>query len=346
MYGFRRRLVWSLLGLVLSACVGIPQTGNLPAASVPLPSTIRVCTSYSSAQMNVQVALAQELDKKYGIDLDVTVVQNAATAATALISGGFDVCQTAGAAAINAIAAGGDLVLIGSVLNHQPYYLITRKDIVQPSDLIGQALAISGPGTSSDFATRTALEHLGLRPEQDVTLLTVGSASDRIAAMQNGAVAGTILAPPEAMTVLAAGNHMMLDFSALDNEYQHIAIIATRTFVHDHPDLVEAYLRATSAAVARMQSDKSLAIAAMAAYLELDPIKDANALDLTYDLVIQKQMHVNPRPSLSSIQAVIDELAKEHPAVTKLKPEDVVELTAVEKLESEGFFQSLQTPAK
>jgi NitT/TauT family transport system substrate-binding protein len=343
MGSFRRSLTLLLLGLSLSACVSLPQraatSGGASAVTAP---QVRVCTSLSSAQMNVQMAQAEELDTKYGIDLDVTVVNNAATAMAALIAGDFDLCQHAGVAAVSAIAEGADLVVIGGILNRQPYYLITRPEIKQPADLIGKALAVSGPGSSSDFAARRALESLQLRPDQDVSLLTVGGASERIAAMENGAVVGTILAPPEAMTVLAAGNNLLLDFSELDNEYQHIALITTREFLQQHPDIVDAYLKATSEAVAMMHADKPLTLEVMARYLELDPVADAEALNLTYDLVLQKQLQVEPLPSLPGIQALIDELAKENPSVAELKPADVVELSAIEKLRGEGFFQGLQ----
>ncbi|MBE2233060.1 MAG: ABC transporter substrate-binding protein [Anaerolinea sp.] len=333
-----------LASLILAACAPVPLLPAMPAAApATAPATVRVCSSLSSSQTGLQVALAERLDEKYGIDLDVTAVNSAATAAAALLAGEFDICQQSAAALVSAAAAGGDLVIVGGVLNSQPYFLITRPEIKQAADLIGKALAISGPGSSSDFAARTALEYLGLRPDQDVTLQTIGGASERIAAMQAGAIAGTILAPPEAMTVLAEGNNLLVDFSNLDKAYQHIAVMTTREYLREHPERVEAFLKATAEAVARMHADKALTLRVLAGYLDLDPLADAAALDLTYDLVIQKLMQVDPMPSLPGIQALIDDLSRENPAVANLKPEDVVDLTLVDKLQAEGFFQGLQS---
>jgi ABC-type nitrate/sulfonate/bicarbonate transport system substrate-binding protein len=296
--------------------------------------------------MNMQVALAEGLDVKYGIRMEVTVVNNAATATAALLAGDFDICQHSPAAAVSAAAVDGEVVLVGGVLNSQPYFLITRPEVKEAADLIGKALAISGPGSASDFAARVALEHLGLDAEQDVQLLTIGGASDRIAAMQTGAIAGTILAPPEAMTVLAEGNNLLVDFSELDRAYQHISVITTRTYLQEHPERVEAFLKAISEAVSVMHADKALTLQVMADYLDLDPVANAAAMDLTYDLVIQKLMRVEPMPSIEGVQSLIDDLSRENPAVANLKPEDVVDLTLVEKLRAEGFFQSLQTQEK
>lgn len=343
MWRFRRGLIVLMLSLSLSACVALPQSvGLAPVSSKPAPPVMRVCTSFSSAQLNVEMAIAEQLDAKYGIDLDVTVVSNASTAASALIAGEFALCQNAASAAVNAIAAGGELVIVGGVLNSQPYYLITRPEIKEAADLAGKALAISGPGSSSDFAVRAALEYLGLRPDQDVTLQTIGGASERIAAMQTGAIAGTILAPPEAMTVLAAGGNLLVDFADLDQKYQHIAIITTRAFLREHPEQIEAYLKATAEAVAMMQADKARTLAVMAGYLDLDPVTDATAMDLTYEMVIKKLMQVEPMPTTSGIQALIDDLARENPAVASLAPADVIDVSAIEKLRAAGFFEQLR----
>lgn len=329
--------------LILSACAAVPLPPAMPAAAPAAePAAVRVCSSLSSSQTGLQVALAERLDEKYGIDLDVTAVNSAPTAVAALLAGDFDICQQSATALVSAVAAGGELVIVGGVLNSQPYFLITRPEIKEAADLVGKALAISGPGSSSDFAARTALEYLGLRPDQDVTLQTIGGASERIAAMQTGAIAGTILAPPEAMTVLAEGNNLLVDFSDLGKAYQHIAVMTTRDYLREHPERVEAFLKATAEAVARMHADKALTLRVLADYLDLDLAADAAALDLTYDLVIQKLMQVDPMPSLSGIHALIDDLARENPAVANLKPEDVVDLTLVEKLRAAGFFQSLQ----
>lgn len=344
MYICKRWVVVLLLGLVLSAtaCGSLPQSGEVEPTFQPL-STLRVCSSQAATQMNMQMAQAEQLDKKYGLNLDVTVVNNSATMVAALMAGDFDLCQTGGATVVSAVAGGGDLVIVGGVLNRQPYYLITRPEIAKPADLMGKAVAVNGLGSSSDFAIRTALRHLGLEPDKDVTIVGIGGTNDRLAAMETGKVVGTILAPPEAMITVAQGGNVLLDFADLNKDYQHIAVITTRKFVREHPDLLTAYLKATSEAVARMQADKARTIEVMANYLALDPTDNAKELELTYDMFIAKQFHIEPMPSIPGIQALIDELARENPDVAHLTPDDLVDLSIVEQLQKEGFFQSWQS---
>lgn len=335
-----RLLLAGLLCLSLSACVVAPVATVQPAAPVLL--SLPVCTSSLDAtQLALPFAEATGLDRDYGLDLESTAVSNGPTAATALLAGDFDICQIAGPAVVSAVAAGGDLVIVAGLFNRQPYYLVTRQDVDSPADLVGQAIGIGGPGTATDAAARAALAHFGLRPEEDVALLGIGGPSARLAALLSDQIAGTILAPPEAMLAMAEGAKLLLDFAELDAAYQHIAIVTTRHFLAEHPDIVAAYVQTAAAAVAQMQNDKDLTLKVMAEYLGLDSLTHAKAMELTYDLLIRDQMKVDLTPSLAGVQAIVQDLQKDNAQIAVLTPEDVVDLTIVTELVNSGFFESL-----
>ncbi len=342
-----RGAVMIVVGLALLAAAGCLPVIAPPASPTPPLHKLAACTSaVDAANMNMQIALSEQFFAKYGLDVNIIPVNGGPNAATALLAGDAAICQIAGTAVVNAIAAGGDLVIVGGVVNRQPYYLIVHPDITKPADLMGKALGVSGPGSNTDLAARTALSYLGLKPDQDVAVLSVGGPSERLAALTSGKVAGTILSPPAAMSAMAEGYGLLLDLAELDKPYQHVAIITTRSFLREHPELVTGYLQASAEAIAKMQADKALTVAVMAKYLDLDLAQNAKALELTYDMMIRKMMNVEPTPSLPGIQALIDELAQSNPGVAALKPENVVDLRLVEQLTQEGFFSSLQTRTK
>jgi NitT/TauT family transport system substrate-binding protein len=240
--------------LSLAACVDI-QPGLSPA--VQGMDRLNVCTSSASpTQMNVQFALAEGLFAKYDLDVTVSEISGGSTAVTALIAGDVDLCQIAGAAVVGAGVAGAEVVFVGGVINQQPYYLVTRPDVRTPADLVGQALAVSGPGSSSYAAAVAVLERFGLAPDRDVAILSIGGQSERMAALESGNIAGTILSPPQAMLAVADGYHLLFDFAEIEAPYQHTAIVTTRAFLEEHPDLVAGYIQATSEAVAAMHADR------------------------------------------------------------------------------------------
>lgn len=350
------RSLWRRVGIIAVACIMIWTAAGCVAAPTsiqrvaPSPTSLSklvVCTSVvDAANMNVQFARSEHIFEHYGLDVNLTATSSGPEAVAALLAGDFAICQIAGAAVVNAVAAGGDLVIVGGVVNRQPYYLVTRADIKTPAGLKGQSVGVSGPGSNTDIAARAALKYLGLQSDQDVAVLSIGGPSERLAALSNGAVAGTILSPPGAMVAMAAGSNLLLDFAEIDKPYQHVAIVTTRQFLSKHPELVKAFLQASAEAVGKMQADKPRTLAIMADYLQLDPVKHAQALALTYDLLIQKQMNVESLPSLPGIQALIDELVKDNPRVANLKPEGMVDLASLTELTAAGFFKSLQESNK
>jgi NitT/TauT family transport system substrate-binding protein len=291
--------------------------------------------------MNVQFAIAENIFQKHGLEITVTEIDGGSTAAAALIAGDVQMCQISGSSVVNAIVAGTDLVFVGGIINRQPYYLITRPEVLTPSDLVGKSLAATTPGSSSYTALEAAIERFGLTLNQDVTILSIGGQGERMAALESGRVAGTVLSPPTAMRAIANGYNLLLDYAEMEQPYQHTAVITTRSFLQQRPDLVKAYLKASAEAIARMHAEQERTIAVMAEYMELDPIEDAAALDITYALIIQGQMSIKPYPSLPGIQVLIDELEQEVADAANFTPEDMVDLTILEQLEVEGFFEEL-----
>jgi NitT/TauT family transport system substrate-binding protein len=88
----------------------------------------------------------------------------------------------AGPAVLQSRLRGSDVVLIAGSLNTMVYQLMVDKDITRPNQLKGKTIAVSRFGSSSDFATRYALDRFGLIPEKDVTILEIGSQPARFAA--------------------------------------------------------------------------------------------------------------------------------------------------------------------
>ena len=90
-------------------------------------------------------------------------------------------------AIVNAWAQGAkELQYIGAVGNKLDYILVGNSTIITPADLKGKRIAVSQIGSSSDFVARYALRQVGLNPEKDVTIVAVGAAGERWAALRAG----------------------------------------------------------------------------------------------------------------------------------------------------------------
>jgi NitT/TauT family transport system substrate-binding protein len=219
---------------------------------------------------------------------------------------------------------------------------MVTPEIQSAADLKGKRLAISQVGGSSDFAMRAAVKQLGLDPDTDVTIVSVGGQGERLAAMLAGQVDGTLVSVPETAKARDSGFHELLDMSTLNTPYQHTAIVARNDLLEQDRPTAERFMKAIAEAAWAMKHDRAGTLEVLAKHLLYDPVSDRAALDETYDNLIMKYLQTVPYPTLAGIQQAIEELAAENPQAAGLKAEAATDSTLVGDLEKSGFFAELE----
>ena len=348
----------TFLALAVSACgfAAVPSaTSTLPAtATSSLLNTptieqvlvpLNVCYSaLTGTQAVVWYTYEKDLFKKYGLDVKLISIDSGTKAVTALLTGNMDICEVAGSAVVNAVAAGQDAVMIAGLYNAYPAFLMVTASIKTAQDLKGKALAISQPGSSTDVGTRLALKQLGLVPDKDVALLAIGEEPARMAAMAAGQVAGSLLTSPDTLIGRQKGYITLLDLGATNIPYQHTGIATTRKFISTHRTEVENFMKAVLEAIALMKKDPAGTETIMAKYLLLDPAKDAASLNDAYQTLILKSLSDIPYPSTPGIQTLIDYQSPTNASVSQLVPGEVVDVSILKDLEGSGFIANLGKP--
>ena len=124
--------------------------------------------------------------RKYGLEVQIIFVESGSRTVQTLISGDVVAAQDAGPAVIQSNFQGSGVVMIAGFLNTMDYKFIVARDITRPDQLKGKSVAVSRIGSSSDFATRYALEKYGLVPDKDVAILQIGSQPARMSALRRG----------------------------------------------------------------------------------------------------------------------------------------------------------------
>jgi len=71
----------------------------------------------------------------------------------------------------------------------------------------------------------------------------------QLAALQNGAIQAILVPPPFDITAEKAGFRMLFNVRPLNFPYPTDGVVTTRKFLREHPDLVNAYLKAFVQAV-------------------------------------------------------------------------------------------------
>lgn len=323
-----KNILLTTLLILVSAC----------SAPISLPATTKINICYSglsTSQIPVLYAYEMGFFKKNNLESNIIYTNGGSPAATSIIAGQADICVIAGSNVVNAAVSGADLVFIGGIINQQVYSLIVRPEIKTANDLKGKSVAISQPGGNSDVSMRAILTKLGLKPDVDVKLLSIGGQRDRGLALESGAVAATLVETVE------RGQNVLFDMSELKIPAPYTSIATSQKFIKENRATTVNFMKAISEGIAGMKKDKAGAIAVMAKYLKLDPQKDANILEESYNDIILKYMVNIPYPTLEGVRIELATALKTNPNAPALKAETIVDISIVQELEKAGFYVSL-----
>ena len=324
---------YALLTLSPAAAISAESGGSVPPRKVTI--------AYSSISGNmapVWVTFEAGLFHKYGIDAQIVFIEGGPTAAKAILSGDVDVAEIAGAAVLQSNLQGSGMVMIAGLLNTMNYQLIVAKSITRPDLLKGKALAVSRYGSSSDFATRYALDKYGLQPGKDVAILEIGTQPARFAALETGKIQGVMLEVPLTLQAKKMGFSVLADLQMLGLEYQHTGLATTQTFIKSRPDLVRDIMKALAEGIHYYKTHRRESLAILAKYLKT---AEPEGLAETYDILGLRLLPEKPYPTLRGIQIMLRELAAKQPKARAARPEQFVDLTFITELDKSGFIDRL-----
>jgi NitT/TauT family transport system substrate-binding protein len=319
---------------VPGAPVAAAQPEPAPAVRVPMrlsyPST-------GPSTAAIWVAADAGFYERNGITAEVTYVESSTTTLQALVSGGLDVAQGSGSAAVQGALAGTDTVSIVGLFPVLPYKLMVAPAIAQPADLRGKRVGISRYGSSSDFGARVILKHLGLRPEEDTAILQVGGQSGRLGALQQGAIDGGVFEAPYDVVLAREGYRELADSSGL-LPYAHGVVFTTRTYFQQQEQPLRQLTKALVETIAFMKREREATRQIIAKYTQED---DPVALDEAYRVAAEKYLPQVPYVSLDAIRSVLDEIALTNPAAVGQDPARFIDDRYVRELDQSGYVASL-----
>src|SRR5215475_3252987 len=306
----------SALGLVFP---NLAQAADQPAGG-RLEKVRIAYSAISGSQLVGWIANDAGFFRKNGLDVEFIFIEGGPRAVQSLASGEVQ------------------FVLVTGYLNTLDYQFIVDKSITRPDQLKGKAVAVSQPGSSSDFAMRYALDKYGLEAGKDVTLVEIGSQPARFAALQSGKIQGVMIAVPLTLTAKKMGFNMLADLQMLGLEYQYTAMATTRELIKSRPDLVRSVVKASVEAIHYLKTHRKEAIDILRKYMKTD---DTEALVETYEAIALNLVPERPYPTLRGIQIILQELAPKDPKAKAARPEQFVDMSFVKELDGSGFIDRL-----
>jgi NitT/TauT family transport system substrate-binding protein len=299
-------------------------------------SAQRVRMSYAGTTgFNVPFWLAHEagLFKKHGLSEDLILISGGSTNIQALLAGEIQFANAAGSAPIQATLQGAEVTIIATSYNVMPYGLVVGKDIRSPADLKGKTLAVSRLGGITEVAGRLALEKMGLG-RNSMTFIQAGPDGPRITALQSGAVAATLLAPPGLFAAASLGLRILADLGDLGIEYPTSVNVVSRRYLAQNRSAVKKYLMALVESLHLYKENRQLAVQVTRKYTKLD---DQELLSKTYDYFV-KNTSFMPLTGAAVIQNGLPAGMERERKTT-----DFFDNSVLEELIKEGFVKKISS---
>ena len=153
---FQSAFMIALAGFFLNGVCGVTLAAD--SSSQTLRKVAIGYSGISPSYVPTWVAYEAGIFRKYGLDVQLIYIESGSRTIQTLISGDVVAAQVSGASIIQSNLQGSGTVLTAGILNTMDYKFMVSRDITRPDQLKGKVVAVSRVGSSSDFATRYALE--------------------------------------------------------------------------------------------------------------------------------------------------------------------------------------------
>jgi ABC-type nitrate/sulfonate/bicarbonate transport system substrate-binding protein len=318
---------------IVTILCGLAWGGRLPGAAEPLSKTRFAYGAINAYMESTWIAKEQGIFRKHNVEVEPVFII-ATQAAQAMLAGEVPVGLIGPTHVVNAVVAGGDMVMVMGNQNKVRYQLVAHPSIKRAEDLKGKKVGIGASMAGlATLAAIVALEHLGINPRRDnITLLPTGAEPLRLAAVKSGVTQATVISPEIANAATSEGFPVLVDMAKLNIPFQASGLVTMRKTLRNDPQLIERMGRATVESVQYIAApaNKSRVIQSLMKNLRISAPEKAETVygDLVEDL---------PRsicPTVTGVRSIMKLMVEMgiNPKAAQLKVEDVVDLTLCKRL--------------
>ncbi len=254
-----------------------------------------------------------------------------------MLAGDLKFALNSGSEVAAAHVAGAPVQYLMGWINTIPVLFIVDPSISDPAQLRGTAVGVTRYGSQPHVAARLALQKWGLNPDTDVQYLQLGGVPEILGGMQAGVVVGGAFSPPTNALARRLGYRVLGDLSQMGIAYQASCLTAMEPYIQANPDVVRRFVRALVEGLKVSLTDDAATRAAAAKYTQIDDVELLDEAIAYYRTVAQRV----PYPTPAGIQTILDELAQTDPRARTMQPRELIDTTALEQLEREGFIKQL-----
>ena len=238
-----------------------------------------------------------------GLDVDY-VIMKPQVAMQALIAGDVGYTTALGST-IRAAFRNIPLRVVMTIADKPLFALIARPGISSVEELKGRLLGISSFGASTDTYARALLRRYKLAPNQDVKIIALGGGTNRIAAMETGAVDAALIEAPYNVMLERKGFRKILFVGDLIPS-PLAGFGAGLEKIQKQPDEIQRLVRATLRGIHFAKTNKRESVRSIMKWAALDQ----SLADGSYEMAVSSWSS-NGVASSQGLQIAMDEIRAE-----------------------------------
>ncbi len=317
-------------GAVAPASAGVAPSGSAGPAQAKLTG---VFTSFNGDQIPLWLAIDSGIFRQHGIDLSVSLLQESPALAS-LMSGEVQVVSGGGVGVLSATVEGGDPVTLSLVNPYFNFVFVVPNRIQSFQELKGKKLGIAPPGGPIWLATRMVLKRAGLDPDKDVVQVSMGVTEQRIAALESGAIDGSMLDLIGGRRIAETGRfHVLYDLAAQRVPYAGVGTVVRKSWLSGNRPVMQRYIDSLIEGIVRAKRDKA---AALASYKKYTKNEDDAEAQKTYDYFVPNLLS-QPFPKAEPFNETIEILSEVNPKVRGLNVNSLIDDSFVKDAVARGL---------
>ena len=233
-----------------------------------------------------------------------------------------------------------DLVFLTGGINQQ--FIMGRPGLDRREQLAGKKIGFVGDSGLNDVLVKFVIQKLAAEGITGLHEEAVPAGGDKeLAALLNGQCDAIVITPPESIDAQRKGCKYLVDFAEYGFNYALGGIAARRDYVEQNPEVTRKFVRAYVEGMHRYRTDREFTVSVQAEY---SGIADRSVAEETYDLT-QPGMPSVPYPVVSSLQTLLDFMAKELAEAKDADARRFVDERFIRELDESGFVAAFSNQA-
>ena len=255
--------------------------------------------NFNVSFMMTGVAAKKGFFREEGLDAEI-IAMRPPVSITALASGDIDYTTVFGSV-VRAAVRGLPVRVVASFIDGSTHALLARQEFKSVKDLRGRTMGVGSYGASDDISARMMVRHHGVDPDKQMKIVALGSDRARFAALKEGIVDATVVAPPVDSEGRKAG------FNILARAYEiftfpFVGLGTSVKKITERPDEVKRTIKALVRANRFIRDNRDESIQILAQWGR----SDRNAAAAAYDSSV-KVFNVDGAIPESGLRLVLDQ---------------------------------------